>query len=73
MQPIREAKSAIGELEEKGMSALELDEGFCWDHGYHLGPRCPRCNRKQEETTGQIITGGGVSLALDKGISKNAA
>ncbi len=52
MGPILEARSAMGELGERGMSAVELDEGFCWDHGYHLGPRCPRCNRKQEETTG---------------------
>jgi hypothetical protein len=24
-------------------SAIEVEEGFCFDHGYHLGPRCPRC------------------------------
>lgn len=73
MGPILETRSGIEELGERGMSALELEEGFCWDHGYHLGRRCPRCSRNQEETTCQIITGGEGPIALTTGISKNAA
>lgn len=37
-----DAGIAIEELERQVM-ALDIEEGFCWDHGYHLGPRCPRC------------------------------
>lgn len=33
---------AIEGLEEQ-VTALHIEEGFRWDHGYHLGPRCPRC------------------------------
>ena len=25
------------------MLALDILDGFCWDHGYHLGFGCPRC------------------------------
>jgi hypothetical protein len=33
---------AIDEFEGRLM-VLDFQEGFCWDHGHHLGPRCPRC------------------------------
>lgn len=34
--------AAIEEFEGHVM-VLDFEEGFCWDHGHHLGPRCPRC------------------------------
>ena len=33
------------------MLALAILDGFCWDHGYHLGFDCPRCtNAKPQES-----------------------
>lgn len=34
--------TAIKECEGHVM-VLDFEEGFCWDHGHHFGPRCPRC------------------------------
>ena len=33
------------------MPTLDILDGFCWDHGYHLGFGCPRCtNAKPQES-----------------------
>jgi hypothetical protein len=40
-------------------STAEIEDRFCWDHGYHIGPCCPRCRREIEE--------------LGEGISKSGA
>lgn len=34
---------ALDEIDGGLSTALEIEDGFCWDHGYHLGPQCPRC------------------------------
>ncbi len=31
------------------MWAIQIEERFCWDHGYHLGVRCPRCRHEIEK------------------------
>jgi hypothetical protein len=28
------------------LEIVTMEEGFCWDHGYFLGPHCPRCRRE---------------------------
>ena len=35
------------------MPTLEILDGFCFDHGYHLGFDCPRCtNGKAQASEG---------------------
>ena len=42
-------RTAIDEPRGRQTSTLEIEDSFCWDHGYHLGPCCPHCRREMEE------------------------
>lgn len=55
------------------MSILEIEEGFCWDHGFHLGARCLRCRPEIGEHAFRNVLTEQVRVALGGGISKNAA
>ncbi len=58
------AVRVAGDEFERQATTLEIEEGFCWDHGYYLGPRCPRCRPQNGEArmsggdpVGEILAG----------------
>lgn len=43
------ARTAGEDPEGRQTSPAEIEDRFCWDHGYHIGTCCPRCRREIEE------------------------
>jgi hypothetical protein len=48
-QQLPGTRTAADEPGRKQTSTLEIEGSFCWDHGYHLGPCCPRCRYEIEQ------------------------
>jgi hypothetical protein len=53
------------------MLVVEIEEGFCWDHGYYVGPRCPRCRSEAERSPQEELWRGGTGLGQSEGFSES--